>query len=423
MIDYVKVRINNLLLHQRLLHDARLTFYRGRDRYTSDKYHNLQFILHDSGTVEVKGSLHKYWNQGAHNWNDFTRVDLWDTIHELCQWLEIEPREAVLHNVEFGVNLTVPFSPKTFLADLIAYKKEPFGKVPVPKQGTYQQAATFAYFVKCYDKGSQYDRKENLLRFEIKVRVMRYLHGVEISTLHDLLIGSKLAALGVLLFDAWQSVLIREELPADKLTGKEQDIVKAVTDPSRWQQLTRKQRHTMKQTYTQLVEHHLHGDGTPSRKTVVENLLREKWDQLLTGDVCNDLQPAANTNPKGRLQRSSIVCKRTDEEPAPPTTPQQSRHNHGTSRPVEQPAPPPPTTAQQQHRRHKRKRTHHPEEYYLKHNERNRRSNPPNNLRRSLQRAFDETTLFDPLEVIRLKPEQAQLLTYFKGTPREIKGL
>lgn len=423
MIDGTNIGIIDKELYQRLVHEAGDKTIRGRFRYKLPKHKNLHITLHDSGRVEVAGSLHTYWNDGAHNWNDFNRLDLWDTIYEFCQHYQITPSEAVLHNLEFGVNLVVPFNVEAFVGDLLSYKKVPFGREFIETEGTYYQCKVFGMYLKCYDKGTHYGRKENIFRFEVKVTAMRNLRSVGVRTLEDLLIPSKLAALGDLLFKAWNYVLIREQLPMALFTGKEQVIIEAVTYNHQWKNLSRNQRCQYRKEYGRIMERYLHQTGAANRKAIVETLLYEKWEQLMMNDVCNDLQPITANTEKVRMQHLSIVCKRTDEEPAPPTTPQQSRHNHGTSRPVEQPAPPPPTTAQQQQRRHKRKRTHHPEEYYLKHNERNRRSNPPNNLRRSVQRAFDETTLFDPLEVIRLKPEQVQLLTYFKGTPREIKGL
>jgi hypothetical protein len=34
-------------------------------------YNGLEFKIYDTGLITLSGSLHKYWNQGAHNYNDF----------------------------------------------------------------------------------------------------------------------------------------------------------------------------------------------------------------------------------------------------------------------------------------------------------------------------------------------------------------
>ncbi len=430
MIDGVKIEIISPGLHERLLQDEELTFHRGRDRYTSEKYHNLVFILYDSGRVEIRGSLHKYWNQGAHNYNDFTRVDLWDTIHELCQRLQIEPAEAVLHNLEFGVNLSVPFSPSELLRDLIAYKSYPFGRVSVPNSSTYYQARNFDCYVKCYDKGAQYGRPENLLRFEIKVKSMRFLHRAGVKTLEDLMKAEKIATLGVMLSEAWQLVLIRERLPAAELTTKEGQVVETVTTTD-LNKLDRRRRNELIKKYRAIVERTLYGNN---RKKTVTALICDKWEQLTKGgickdlaahpqqpaanpenpDVCNDLQHVAETPKTGRMQRLSIDCIRPGNQTelftftAPPTPPATATLMTMT------------TAAADGCRIKKRKRDYHTEKYYISHNRRNARSNPANNLRRRVRRAITHTTLFDPQEVIRLMPDQIRQLRYFDGSARQM---
>ncbi|WP_394776757.1 hypothetical protein [Flavobacterium sp.] len=34
-------------------------------------YNGLEFLIYDTGIVLLSGSLHKYWNNGSHNYNDF----------------------------------------------------------------------------------------------------------------------------------------------------------------------------------------------------------------------------------------------------------------------------------------------------------------------------------------------------------------
>ena len=470
MIDYVKITINNNGLPERLRQNQHLNFERNRNRYTARKYRDLTFTVHDSGRVEVTGSLHKFWNDGAHNWNDFTRVDLWDTIHDFCRWLEVAPNECELHNVEFGVNLSTPFSPPELLRDLIAYKSYSFGRVSVRNGGTYYQAKNFDCFVKCYDKGAQYGRPDHLLRFEVKVKSMRYLSGADVRTLEDLMKADKLATLGAMLSEAWELVLIRERLPVAGLTAKERQIFETTTTTD-LKTIDRKRRHVLLKDYRTLIERTLHGDGTPpdgtppDRKKVVAGLIRDKWQHLTKGDVCNnpqpadgagrpdvcnDLQPVAVELETGRLQRSGIVCKRPDVPPAktPPSPTTTTATQPLTKTPIlrrckstgigianqrkgsvfigEKTAMEKPEEVKAKigpRRINSRKLSCHDETYYTTHHARNDDSNTRNNTRRSIERAICQTPLFDPLEVLRLTPEQRQVMEYWKGTLWEVKGL
>lgn len=55
-------------------------------KYSSAKsyiYNGLTFDIYNSGRVFISGSLHKYWNNGHHNHNDFSYTDVLSTIEDL----------------------------------------------------------------------------------------------------------------------------------------------------------------------------------------------------------------------------------------------------------------------------------------------------------------------------------------------------
>lgn len=199
MIDFTKIAINDHDLRLRLLNDKGLVFVRQSGK-NATQLKNMTITVHDSGRVELSGSLHKYWNKGQHNYNDFGRLDLWDVVRELCDWLEIEPQMANIHNLEFGLNLIVKFDPSAFLGGLLTYKATSFCRTAITGKGFYKQAAQTQFIIKAYDKGKQFDRPDNILRFEMKVIKIEYLP--QIQTLADLMDSDKLTTLGALLADA-----------------------------------------------------------------------------------------------------------------------------------------------------------------------------------------------------------------------------
>ncbi|GAB2596531.1 hypothetical protein GCM10027190_50960 [Spirosoma areae] len=75
----------------------------------------------------------------------------------------------------------------------------------------------------------------------------------------------------------------------------------------------------------------------------------------------------------------------------------------------------------QRYGRKKCKRAYYSEEYRLAHGPRNEKSNGPNNLRRRVNKAIQNTPLFPAKDVIRLTADQQATLTYFAGTPYEVK--
>ena len=143
-------------------------------------HHALTWFVFDSGFVEVTGSLHKCWNslngREATYWNDFRRLDLFDLLDWLTAEMGVDLHTATLHRVEFGVNLTLPPAPpavRDLLTRLLFYGKgQPFKDAPVDR-GCCKRLDSSDFYVKAYDKGTQYDTPDQRLRFEKGVLAMK----------------------------------------------------------------------------------------------------------------------------------------------------------------------------------------------------------------------------------------------------------
>jgi hypothetical protein len=55
-------------------------------------YNGLEFKIYDTGTISITGSLHKYWNAGAHNYNDFNIYGVLGVLSDLKSKFDIETR-------------------------------------------------------------------------------------------------------------------------------------------------------------------------------------------------------------------------------------------------------------------------------------------------------------------------------------------
>jgi hypothetical protein len=321
MIDFLKIRIKDDHLPERLLNDGKLNFVEEGGGRRSDSYRNLTFFIANSGVVEITGSIHKYFNEKGHNWNDFTKADLSEAILTLCDWLKIHPSQAQLHNVEFGVNINTPYPPKDLTSNLASFKKEIFSKMALTGNGSFHTADTSDYVIKCYDKGAQYQLGDNLFRFEVKVKVMRFLNVVDIKSLEDLQSAEKLENLGLLLIDSWDEVLLRECLPNNLLTASEKRVIETVCTSATYAKLDRKKRYKIRKAYLEIVDKYSTEElkGTNRRKDVKE-LLTKKWDVLLKGDVCDkllavnvgdvceDVKPVEELIIRKNIKQSGEVC-------------------------------------------------------------------------------------------------------------------
>ena len=201
------------------------------------EYNGLKFI-DKCNRVYIKGSLHKYHNNGLHNYNDFTLSDLQNVVKDLETRFGLLPENVALENVEFGVNIELPFNPNRVLTNLIMHKSEPFNRF---QTGKGIECNHSQYFIKIYDKGAQYGLKKNLLRLEIKAFKMAYFqeNGLHISKLSDLLIRENLLSLGEILKRTINEILFTDIKVQNNegLTDKERLIIANGSNANYWHSL------------------------------------------------------------------------------------------------------------------------------------------------------------------------------------------
>jgi len=201
------------------------------------EYRGLVFIEKGIRTY-IKGSLHKYFNNGAHNYSDFTFNDLTEVITDFQNRFGIDPETTQLENVEFGVNIELPFRTDRILNSIVLHRGEPFKRFT---QGNGIECNHSQYFIKIYDKGSQYKLKNNLLRVEVKVIKMAYFQsqGVNIKTLNDLLNTENLQGMGELLTRTVKEIVYTDTklLNSSKLNDSERLTLANGSNPNYWNAL------------------------------------------------------------------------------------------------------------------------------------------------------------------------------------------
>ncbi|NBB18047.1 hypothetical protein GVN20_01655 [Runella sp. CRIBMP] len=296
MIDFVKLRINDTGTAERLRQNPQLNFFSSintdtgeqKDESKTAEIKNLKIILYPSGLVEVRGSLHKFANDGIHNYDTFNYAKLVETIGTVVDILDTMPERVTLHNVEFGVNIRLDTSPSRFLDTILNY----WYKLPETQffngKGYLLRWAQQNYIVKVYDKRHQYRLDSNVLRFEVKTIAMKHLAEVEVQTLADLLDVSKLRLMGVKLCETYNGLIIGEKkLDTGQMSRPERRTYEQGMNPNFWRDLTdRKQRNYYRGQFEKVIKKY----GAGIRETVGQ-LIAEKVEELLkTSDVLPDSQ-------------------------------------------------------------------------------------------------------------------------------------
>lgn len=240
-------------------------------------WRGLKFTIFSTGSIHLEGSLHIFFNHGAHNYNDFTLANLYTVLSELYQKTGIKPDNIVLRQLELGVNINVPVTMKVVLDGLFMLRKNPFVWVKNNNEGRYKQAEQDRLYFKVYDKSTHYKSKgfsppENIGRFEIKWRKMQEFNNLGIHTLQDLL-GYGLHNFTDMLVERWEQCLIY-----DKGIHYPEHLRDKFSNPNHWQELAE---HHKKNFDKQRQRLNQIQDNVPNgiRKTV-SKLIRTKCHEL-----------------------------------------------------------------------------------------------------------------------------------------------
>ncbi len=153
------------------------------------EFRGLRFIISEYGNCHIKGSLHTYYNFGAHNSNRFTFEDLKKAIAQLVEF-GVNPDEAKIRSIEFGLNLNLPKGLKAvdvINSILFCKNTKPCDLLINDKKGHGYVYKTTNLCYKFYDKAECINSNNQILRIEIKFVRMRGLKGCGVSRLSDLL--------------------------------------------------------------------------------------------------------------------------------------------------------------------------------------------------------------------------------------------
>lgn len=186
MVDFVKVLVKNsghLLQNDLLSFERKLNERTGEVRnYVEAEYDSLKFRLYDSGLVKLQGSLHKFYNGGVHNYNDYSLDDLLLTLDFIEEVFGIDLSKAFLENLEIGLNIQELSSAYLVISCLLSHKNL---EREIRYRGSFARFEHSEYEIKVYDKAKQNSLKYDCLRVEVKYIRSRLINKLNLFTLSD----------------------------------------------------------------------------------------------------------------------------------------------------------------------------------------------------------------------------------------------
>ncbi len=293
MFDFVKIEVCTKVA-LKWLNCSRLNFIVSVSYNTGDvsnnkliaKYKGLIFtIFYEDNTLtkikytEVSGSLHKFKNNGKSNADDFTFLELQKVVSDLNKLFYINPQTAILHNLEFAVNVYLPITVHFLLKSLVAFKSFKFKSISDGRKHIGEQIINAQHKFKIYDKGKQSNLTDvkNLARFEMHYNKMQHLNNVyKIVYLSDLCVLEKVKGLVNEIVKRWEDVIYYDNsINITHLTPLQQRRVLQFDKPNLWKGYNNSQRYKKKKQFNEYMQKY--GSNT---QTIITILICRKWKEL-----------------------------------------------------------------------------------------------------------------------------------------------
>ena len=227
MIDWIKIIIYNSELVQKVWNNKELIFKSEEKRRFNDEikdkrektFNGLTFTFFNE-RLEISGSLHKFFNSGVHNTNDFSFQSCIHVVLQLESVLELDLEQCFIVNLEFGLNIIPVENVKNIIVWLKFHERNQFRYYPelefAKQAGTFKDGKINTYkIIKAYAKGLQlFEGKRfghiNTFRIEVRSKQSKYIRKLGIKNLSDLLFPRVYETLSDEIIREWNNVLILE---------------------------------------------------------------------------------------------------------------------------------------------------------------------------------------------------------------------
>jgi hypothetical protein len=286
--DFTKIVENSVGLAENLLSNSLLTFNgiydrrtgQAKENYFTGNYRFMKINIYNNRRVEVNGSLHQFYNNSVDNSNTFTLKKVRETINILREDLGINPEKARLHNLELGMNLSLPFNPDLVLDNLIVFGGSSLNKMKVFGKGKGKNIDFTQFSFKAYNKSLQHGLVEDILRIETHISTMENLGlgHVYLNNLSDINIFDHCFDR---LTNDFEKLIITEKVT--KLSRMNNRFFEQCNNPRKWEVMSAKERFDNRAKFNRLLNKY----GTQGLRTTLNHLVKQQREFFLELPLIN----------------------------------------------------------------------------------------------------------------------------------------
>lgn len=265
----------------------------------------------------LEGSLHKYFNYGEHNYNNFSFENITAALRQLEKDFFLKLEESSIHNLEIGVAFQLPVCVEEFCQQIISYAGKPVLFRGFKNSGFQMELGVTEYFFKFYDKGCL-SGVTNQIRVELCCKKQRVWAGkTGIKTLANLLEIKRLKELQELLLEKLQNLIIYDStINLKSVTKVERELLINGQTYYYWKRLKANQPETYKKkraVFSRLVL--MYGANNPL--LFLQDAIKTAFNKLAIEPIPIFPDPNANSisrfspiNTRGKSNMGGLISKR-----------------------------------------------------------------------------------------------------------------
>lgn len=231
----------------------------------------------------VRGSLHRFYNDGGTNSNDFYLWQAHQALLNLERLLTIPLKGFKLENLEVGVNIETELTAEKYIKSLIYDGNKAFASLDVNDNYLGKKCVRQDTTLKIYDKGKQEKSNEKrVLRIELKFNRMRLLVDpcgrYRVSEITDLLNAGRMGVFAQELASRWSQIVFYDGgIDETKLSEAQSARLWKYRSPQFWDELNRNQRYKARQSFSKMLAE----KSTRNTQKEIEKLILSKCQKLI----------------------------------------------------------------------------------------------------------------------------------------------
>lgn len=280
MCTYDPIRANEILRENKYKFKVVVDRETGEELKSFARYGDMKIIVYPQGRIIITGSLHKFSNflltGKSFNSNSFTISGLLNVSKFITDNLKLNIGALEVHSIEFGFNLQLKYSPLVVLKNIKYFKDHQFFQKKFDSPGALLECCLSEYDIKFYDKGTQVQNPQDIIRIEKRIKRMRVAFTTK-TYFSNLLDRSTWETCMANFLETLKLIVFTDQFKTSDLPLTSKKYIKMLNSSDEWLEITKQKRSIAKFQVEKIISNY----GKLKLKDMLIPLLKVEFENNL----------------------------------------------------------------------------------------------------------------------------------------------